>query len=138
MSNDIEIREATINDLPFIYSTWLRSYRYASQFAKKLSNAVFYEMHHKVIDGFIARGGKVSIAHPKDEPGVILGYICVEPNQPLVQYVYVKKAFRKLGIAKSLLAAQKLPAEAIFTHWTSDTDWIIKKIQTLIYNPYLI
>jgi hypothetical protein len=138
MSSNIEIREANLDDLPFIYSTWLRSYRYASQFAKKLSNAIFYEMHHKVIDGFISRGGRVSVAHPVGEPGVILGYICVEANQPLIQYVYVKKSFRKLGIAKSLYNAQKIPSEAIFTHWTSDTDWIIKKINTLTYNPYLI
>jgi len=134
----IEIRPANLNDLPFIYATWLRSYRYASQFAKKISNEVFYDMHHRIVEGFIERGGLVSIAHPPGEPYVILGYICVEHNQPLVQYVYVKKAFRKMGIAKALFEGIKTPENALFTHWTSDVDWITKKLPKLIYNPYLI
>ena len=134
----IEVREAKLEDLPFIYSTWLRSYRHASQFAKKLTNETFYEMHHKVIDAFIARGGLVFVAHPPNEPGVILGYICVEPNQPLVQYIYVKKAFRRMGIAKKLYTERNMQNNVVFTHWTTDTDWIIKKLTKFIYNPYLI
>lgn len=134
----IEIRAATQTDLPFIYSTWLRSYRHASHFAKKISNEIFFDMHHRVIDGFIDRGGLVYVAHPKGEPEVILGYICVEPNQPMIQYVYVKKPFRKMGIAKALYKKLDYPATALFTHWTSDTDWIVKKLEKLTYNPYLI
>jgi len=132
------MREAKLEDLPFIYSTWLRSYRHSSQFAKKLTNETFYDMHHRIIDAFIARGGLVYIAHPINEPGVILGYLCIEPNQSLVQYVYVKKAFRKMGIAKKLYESRKIQDSLIFTHWTTDTDWITKKLTNFIYNPYLI
>lgn len=134
----IEIRPAKLDDLSFIYSTWLRSYRHSSQFAKKLTNEVYYEMHHKVIDGFILRGGIVLIAHAKGEPEVILGYLCMEPNGSIIQYIYVKKAFRKMGIAKALFEYTKLPENTIFTHWTTDTNWILKKLTHLIYNPYLL
>lgn len=131
-----EIRTAKPEDLDFIYATWLKSYRHNSQFAKKLTNEVFFEMHHKVIDAFIVRGGLVCVAHPKGEPDVILGYICTEPTLPLVQYIYVKKPFRKMGIAKALYKTAQEPT--MFTHWTSDTDWITKKLTNLIYNPYLL
>lgn len=132
----IEIRPAKLADLDFIYATWLKSYRHASQFAKKITNAVFFEMHHKVIDNFIARGGIVFIAHPKGEPDVILGYICTEPNFPVVQYIYVKKPFRKMGIGHALYKGANEPL--LFTHWTADTDWIVKKLEKLTYNPYLL
>lgn len=136
MIDFIEVRPAKLEDLDFIYATWLKSYRHSSQFAKKLTNAIFFDMHHKVIDGFIARGGLVSIAHPKGEPDVILGYICTEPDLPVLQYIYVKKPFRKMGIAKTLYKTSKEPS--LFTHWTTDTDWIVKKLTTLTYNPYLL
>lgn len=131
----IEVRVAKLEDLPFIYSTWLRSYRHASQFARKIKNEVFYDMHHKVIDRFIARGGEVYVAHPKGEPDVILGYLCMDTTAPIAQYIYVKKPFRKMGIAKELIKDKDIK---MFTHWTSDTDWISKKLPELIYNPYLV
>lgn len=135
MTNEIEIRVAKLEDIPFIYSTWLRSYRHASQFARKITTNVFYEMHHKVIDRFIERGGEVYIAHPAGEPDVILGYLCMDTVQPVAQYIYVKKPFRKMGIARALIKDKDIK---LFTHWTADTDWIVKKISGLIYNPYLV
>lgn len=138
MVDFIEVRPAKLEDLDFIYATWLKSYRHASQFAKKLTNKVFFEMHHKVIDNFVARGGLVQVAHPKGEPDVILGYICYEATMPLVQYVYVKKTFRKMGVARALYKTTNIPDNGIFTHWTTDTDWIIKKLENLTYNPYLL
>lgn len=134
----IEVRAAIVDDLPFIFSTWLRSYRHSSNFAKKISNATFFAWHHKVIERFIERGGKVLVAHAVGEPGVILGYFCSENDNSIVQYVYVKKAFRKMGIAKELFKVSAVPNNANFTHWTLDTNWITKKLTELNYNPYLL
>lgn len=134
----IEVREANLNDLPFIYSTWLRSYRHSSQFAKKISNNVFFDWHHKVIDRFIERGGRILIAHAIGEPEVILGYLCREATSDILQYVYVKKAFRKMSIAKKLYESSGVANNGTFTHWTLDTSWIVKKLPELIYNPYLL
>lgn len=134
----IEVREAKLDDLPFIFSTWLRSYRHSSQFAKKISNDVFFQWHHKVIERFIERNGRVLIAHAAGEPEVILGYICREPSEEIVQYVYVKRAFRKMGIAKELYKVANIANNSTFTHWTLDTTWITKKLTELKYNPYLL
>jgi len=132
----IEVRPAKLQDLPLIFSTWLRSYRHSSQFAKKLSNDVFFKWHHKVIERFIERGGQILIAHATGDSEVILGYLCYEPS--IVQYAYVKRAFRKMGIAKQLVEIAKISPKDQFTHWTTDTNWIIKKLPELTYNPYLL
>ncbi len=134
----IEVRQAILDDLPFIFSTWLRSYRHSSQFAKKISNTTFFTWHHRAIERFIERGGRVLIAHAVGEPDVILGYLCAESDNSIIQYVYVKKAFRKMGIAKELFKNSGINNNAQFTHWTLDTSWIIKKLTELTYNPYLL
>src|ERR1017187_2430254 len=120
----ITIRPAKLEDLNFIFASWLKSYRYASMFAKKISNEVYYEWHHKVIERFIERNGTVSIAHPVGEPEVILGFIAHDGGD-ILQYIYVKKTFRQMGIAKALLGDM---VPKTFTHWTRDTDWMIKKM----------
>lgn len=139
MNQQIEIRDVTKEDINFILATWLRSYRHASQFAKKISNAIYYKWHHKVIERIIDRGGEILVAHPLGEPDVILGYLCTElqtDNKRVVHYCYVKKTFRKMGVAKSLLEANILEG-AFFTHYTTDCDWITKKYK-ITYDPYLI
>lgn len=140
MHSEIEVREAFLEDVSFIFATWLRSYRHSSTFAKKISNDIYYARHHLVIDLILKRpGSKVLVAHPKDEPDVILGYVVTE-KQPdgadIVHYTYVKKAFRQMGIAGALwkdLSKQNY----IITHYTTDADWLVRKYN-LTYDPYRI
>jgi ribosomal protein S18 acetylase RimI-like enzyme len=138
MPADIEVRPGYVEDLNFIFATWLRSYRHASQFARKISNEIFYSRHHLVIDLILKRNGsKVLVAHPKGEPDVILGYVVTE-TQPdganVLHYSYVKKSFRQMGIAKALWKDMN---STVFTHHTADADWIAKKFN-LVYDPYRI
>lgn len=137
MENEIELRVAKPEDLNFIFATWLKSYRHSSQFARRISNTVFFTWHHKVIERLIGRGAQISVAHPKGEPDVILGYGCAElfDGQPVVHFIYVKKPFRRMGVATKLLEGL---TPTLFTHWTADTEWIVKKRPELMYNPYLI
>ena len=142
MAVDIETRLAYLEDVPFIFATWLKSYRHASTFARKISNEIYYSRHHLVIDLILKRGGsKVYVAHPRGEPDVILGYMVteVQPDDTAVMhYTYVKKSFRQMGIARSLWALLDKKTY-IFTHFTADTDWIVRKYAPdLIYDPYRI
>lgn len=140
MSSEIEVRTAFLEDVPFIFATWLRSYRHASSFARKISNEVFYARHHMVVDMILKReGSSVLVAHPKGEPDVILGYLVTE-RQPdgtdVVHYTYVKKSFRQMGIARALWSTLEKKKYTI-THYTVDADWISNKYNT-IYDPYRI
>lgn len=141
MRSDIEVRLAYLEDLNFIFATWLKSYRHASSFARKISNDIFYKRHHLVIDLILKReGSRVLVAHPTGEPNVILGYV-VSEKQPdgadVLHYVYVKKSFRQMGIGKALWGSL-LEKPQVFTHFTADTDWIIRKYENLTYDPYRI
>lgn len=141
MSPEIEVRAAYIEDVPFLFATLLRSYRHASNFARRISNDVFYKYHHAFLDACLKRNGsKVLVAHPKGEPDVILGYLLTEAlpsGEEIIHYTYVKKSFRQMGIARALWAKLE-NKEYIFTHYTVDADWIVKKFNTLTYNPYLL
>lgn len=139
--NEITVRLAEAKDFDFIYATWLRSYRFSSQFAKKISNEVYFHWHHLVIDRIKERGGEFLIACPLDEPGVILGFMCTESVQDVknVHFIYVKKQFRKMGVADALVDASRVDLDKVrFTHWTTDVDWMIKKFPKLTYDPYSI
>lgn len=66
---------------------------------------------------------------------MIIGYLVYEPERNVFHFLFVKAAFRKLGVAKRLLHGIDFK-KAVFTHWTKDMDWITKRYQDLRYNPY--
>lgn len=137
---EIETRAAYLEDVPFIFATMLRSYRHASFFARKISNDVFYKYHHMFLDSCLKREkSTVIVAHPKGEPNVILGYVLSEERAEghIVHYTYVKRSFRRLGVAKALWSTLDPKKQYIITHFTTDADWIVKKFN-LVYNPYLL
>lgn len=138
---EIEVRDAYLDDVSFIFATLLRSYRHASAFARKISNEVFYKYHHAFLDACLKRdGSKVIVAHPKGEPNVILGYLLTETRidgESVIHFTYVKKSFRQMGIARALWATLSKEKKYTITHYTVDADWITKKYDTT-YNPYLL
>jgi hypothetical protein len=139
--SEIEVRPAYMDDLAFIFATLLRSYRHASNFARKISNEIFYTYHHMFLDACLKRpNSKVMVAHPKGEPNVILGYLLSETRpdgEDVVHYTYVKKSFRQMGVARALWATLNPEKKYTITHYTVDADWIVKKFN-LKYNPYLL
>jgi hypothetical protein len=138
---EIEVRDAYLEDVSFIFATLLRSYRHASTFARKISNEVFYKYHHMFLDSCLKRpNSKVLVAHPKGESSIILGYLLSETRpdgEEVVHYTYVKKSFRQMGVAHALWATLNKPKYTI-THYTVDADWIMRKYSNLTYNPYLL
>jgi ribosomal protein S18 acetylase RimI-like enzyme len=137
----IQIRVATETDKPFIFSNWLRHYKNRSYFAKRIRNSIFYKWHHLVIEKILDRPNTLSlIAHPPEEPEVILGFMISEawPDGSVIHFVYIKPQFKKMGIAKKLFEASKLQETQFFTHWTFDVDELTQKLPNLTYDPYRI
>lgn len=129
------IRVATKEDLPFIYSTWLRSFRYSSDFAKDIESDIYYELHHQLIERIIARGANVFICADDSDINVIHGYLIGEG--PVIHFAYVKKPFRGLGIFTDLLKMYPEPIKFI-THLTKDAKKFLKDNQNIKYNPYYV
>jgi hypothetical protein len=126
-------------DEAFIYATWLRNYKSSSYFAKRIRHAVFFSGHKKVIEFILAKPQTTTlIAHPKDDPNTMLGYlVCEMVEKPTVHFTFVKEAFRKMGILRRLMEAAEIADPTFtFTHWTFPVDELIGKYPDLVYNPY--
>jgi hypothetical protein len=128
------IRNVSQDDLPFIFSTWLRSFRYSSTFANEISKEVYYEFHTKVIDRILSRIPTIYIACDKTSPDTIFGYILGEGE--VLHFIYVKKDFRKLGIGSTLLDTYGIPK--YISHLTKSAKKFIENNPTVRYNPYYV
>lgn len=125
-------------DQAFVYSTWLRNYKYSSYFAKRIKPAIFFAGQHKVIDHLLAKPStKVVVACDRNDADTIMGYLAFEPG--VVHFVFVKDAYRKLGVATALFASQRIDVnQAKFTHWCFPVDELIRKFPDMTYDPYCL
>lgn len=142
----MNIRPMTEADLPFILSTWLRNYRHsATGFTQAIDKDIYYEFHHLVISRILSRSGaRILLAVDRQDPKVIFGYLVWEPlpESDVVHYGYVKKAFRNMGVFKTLLGEAKIrPNKIFYTHQTELGKKLVEKEREgweCRYHPYLI
>lgn len=141
--SDIMLRAAKPSDVPFLTSTWLKSYRDAPA-VRGVPNRVYYYYHHKVLEALLTRC-TVMVACYDHTPDQILGYVCAElfDSALVVHYVYTKQTFRGFGVArklvKHLIDAEKPPA-VLYTHKTKDVFPIERKMkgEGWIFHPYML
>lgn len=146
----IETRAAVPEDLAFVFSTWLNNFHHSSRFAKRINRRVFFAAHHLVIERLLARGAEVTIAHPPGDPGVIVGYLCVEhvPEgfgvagvevpETVLHFAYTKGPFRRMGVMRTLLGAARVDLNACaFTHLTDDGEALWNRFPGAVHVPYL-
>lgn len=125
----------TKNDKNFIFSTWLRGLRYGNDWFLSVNNDVYFECYHKVIERILAHpDAQVVVACLKDDPEVILGYSVTRfiNDKTVLDWVFVKKAWRSIGIAKALVPEK---IETV-THLTKVGKAILSK-SPYVFNPFL-
>lgn len=139
--DSITTRDMQEEDINFIYSTWLKSYR-QSDYCKTLSNDVFFLNHKEIISVILNNSNtKVTIICDKEDPDQIYGYIVAEivKSQTILHFIYVKYNFRKFGIMKHYLQE--------FNYLNNSVNFIthlprhypeLKKKYGLEFNPYLL
>jgi hypothetical protein len=126
----IETRFANTSDVPFILATWLKGLRFGNGWFKLIDNKAYFKTYHGVIISLLSRPTVlVSVACLKEDPSVILGYAVVEGNK--LHWCQVKKAWRGIGIAKSLV-----PKEVDTVTHLTDTGKSIFLKKGLIFNPF--
>lgn len=134
----VKIRDAEEKDFPFIFNSWLRSYK-TYQDVKSVPDEMYYKGQHKVIEDTLLVSN-ISIAYHVDDPDHILGYIVYEYEEPttsIIHWVFVKKPFREHGIARKLWShATDGTGMVIHTHNSYQSIKIKDKIKSH-YNPYL-
>lgn len=100
--------------------------------AKDIPGVTFFNYHHRLIERILDRAACIMAR----SEGVIVGYIVFEPG--IVHYVYIKQAFRTLGIATSLFKSSGLDIDTCcYTHSTKVGRELAEK-NGLSYNPYLL
>lgn len=143
--------------LNFIRATWLKSYfSEHSRFCENLTWEVYVAFHPHIIENLLVRS-KLLVAEPANERDVCVGYFAYEPPRS-AHFVYVKHAFRKLGVASELFRASGLdPSSIQYSHRTGNCNWLhgsyirvddvggrrkqifkAGKFPAMVYNPYSV
>lgn len=125
--------------MPFIFNSWLKSYR-ESFFARGITSTVYYNEHHKVIENLVSTCDTL-VASNTNDPTDIYGFVCAEKIDGIfvLHYIYVKHTYRFLGLARLLVT--QLEADfgknaALYTHNTKVAERLAAKYN-LIYSPYI-
>lgn len=92
------VRPGVADDLGYVIDTWGRSLRGEYPDARTTD---FVDGVRRGIDRRLRDGAKVFVVHPNGESDLILGWACVDG--PIVHYVYVRQAYRRLGVARRLI-----------------------------------
>lgn len=142
------IRPALPEDISFIYSTWLNSFRVDSALGNSVSKTVYFGSYHSIVDRLLDES-RVLVACLSDDPKVILGYL-VSQSANVLHYCFVKEAFRRHGIASALFdeafhgaGAVSVSVSVQHTHETNAGVRAIKfdrrkDSRELSYNPFLL
>ena len=127
----ITIRDGKPEDQGFIFATWLRGLRYGNSWFELIESVVYFKVYHDFIESILLRPTTtIKVACLKDDPEVILGYAVY--SGPTLHWVFVKKAWRSIGIAKSLVPTNT----TIVTHMTNVGLSILKKHKNVHFNPF--
>lgn len=128
----ISYRDLMPADLNFIYSTWLKGLRYGNDWFSFITKEAYFTFYHRIIELILEKPNVIiKVACLKEDPDVILGYSVSEGL--VLHWVFVKSAWRKIGIAKDLV-----PEFKSVSHITAIAKSIlITKFPTVEFNPFI-
>lgn len=141
MKNDLLIREMTTGDRNFIYKSIISHYRHSSPHPAQIPDGIYFDYHHYLISKVMRYAGNVvRVAALKDDPDIVFGFIWANFEPETVHYLYVKKAFRRMGIGRLLYESvfSRDTPDIYYTHHTKEAAFLAHKYEQLIFNPYLL
>jgi len=108
----VAYRTAVPNDIPLIFSSWLKGIRFGNPAYEALPSKEYYAEMHALINSILQLPETVvTVACLKDDPDTILGYsVATFESDPLdsgsramtLHWVFVKRAWRHIGIGGDL------------------------------------
>jgi hypothetical protein len=138
-NSEIYVRDMTEADIPFIFNSWLKSFR-NGLICKYVDNAVYFSEHHKLVEKLLKRSTTKIACNPTN-PEDIYGYISYETIDGIfcLHYGYVKQTFRNLGIFRTLMqnTGADFKTAGVFSHSTPISPALMPKFQ-LMYHPYIL
>lgn len=127
------IRDFEPSDTNLILATFLRGLYYGDSWFSLIPKPIFIQHYKPVIEVMIAKR-TIKIACLPDDPTVILGYSIMSNDFQTIDWVFVKSAWRKKGIGKSLLP--QFPTAV--THLTKIGLTLMSKFPNCIFNPFAL
>lgn len=125
----IKIRDAKINDQAFIYSSFLKGLYYGNDFYRSIDKDIFMKEYKKVLEHLLIKR-QCKVACLTDDEDVVIGYSIFESG--ILDYVFVKPVWRKIGVAKDLIP--------VSIHTCTHITKIGKSLKpkTWVFNPWSI
>ena len=120
------------SSLGYVISTWERSLRPEYMDAE---NVDFGRAVRKRINQLILDGATFTLAVKPDDPNAIIGWICFDAHQ--VHYVYVRNTYRRVGVARRLVALAGVPTTPISATHLTKSARDIRATHPIRYLPQL-
>jgi GNAT superfamily N-acetyltransferase len=98
------VRPGAATDLGVIYSSWLKGLYYGNDWFREIDQELYFDRYHQAIEAILFRPTTlVRVMALNDDSDVVLGYSVSDGDR--LHWVYVRPAWRKLGIAKAIIPA---------------------------------
>ena len=130
---ELVVRPFKESDLNLILTTWLKGAYYGS-WMRDIDRDVFFKLYPNVVQDILARCRlNVRIACYSDAEDVVAGWVCLEPENGLLHFAYVKPEARKSGVLNLLLTGVTITT---CTHLTKPGKAIMLK-KGWKFNPFM-
>lgn len=140
-NEQVTVRPGVVEDVPFIFNSWLKSFRDAPV-VQGIPNVIYYKEHHDVIERILSGAGlQVLVVCNKEHPDQIYSYLVgtLGAAESTIHWVYTKHPFRRMGMADELLKAfttmVPVGSSMMYSHRTPAVNATIAS-RNMIYNPY--
>lgn len=117
MSPPVRVVPMAEQHIPFVFDYWLESFRLAHA-AGPIPMDLYWPVYREVIKRLIDKPTvDVLGAYNPDDGDQFYGFLVRQRRSPpIVHYLYVKKPFRRNGIAKILMTAADIPTGRPFIY----------------------
>ena len=136
------LRAPVDDDVRFVTSSWLNSFREAGAFNKHVGNDLYFAQHHSLIAALWndPRTTKLLAVFPEDT-AFIYGWLVGTGSDvgPIVHYTYVRNSMRGRGVATALVNAFGQGADGFVSHLTPAWEALERGMDgpRFRYSPYL-
>jgi hypothetical protein len=128
-----DIRDYQITDKNFILATFLRGLYYGDSWFSQIPKDLFMDNYKKVAERLVTDPRiSIKLAVLREDSNVILGYCIASKDQQAIIWTYTKSAWRRQGIAKSLLPSKPLYA----MHLSELGKTLLPKLSNVVFNPF--
>lgn len=129
----VTVRDFVPGDLNFILSTWLRGLKYGNDLFNDIPSDIYFPNYKMIVEAMLAKPHtEIKVSCLVEDPEVILGYSVYHAS--VLDWVFVKRAWRGIGIARSLVPS----TITAVSHLTKSGRSILQRRQGIIFNPFAV